>query len=143
MSGSTDALLLAAAALAVAAPLVAAAAASLGVRRPSPRGLAVKAAVVSLLASLAITLVWSRSDGTPVAFGDRLGGGAVVFIDGITAVLLPYVAVANQRTISSSGCVVRNTALVAAAPNSMRLTAAGSSERRGATSRMASSTTAT
>ncbi len=107
MSGSADITLLVAAAICVAAPLAAAAASSLGVRRPSPRGLAVTAAMVSVLASLAITLVWSRSDGVPAAFGDRLGGGAVVFIDGITAVLLPYVSlvelaillVAPRRTL--------------------------------------------
>jgi NADH-quinone oxidoreductase subunit M len=92
MNASTDGGLMAAAAITVAAPLAGAAVSALGVRRGSPRGLAVTAATVSLLASLTITLLWSRSDGTPLAFGDRLGGGAVVFIDGITAVLLPYVA---------------------------------------------------
>jgi NADH-quinone oxidoreductase subunit M len=92
VNGTSETLLLAAAAIAVAAPLTGAAVSASGVRRGRPRGLAVTAATVSLLASLAITLLWSMSDGTPVAFGDRLGGGSVVFIDGITAVLLPYVA---------------------------------------------------
>lgn len=92
MNGSNDVSLLAAAAIAVAAPLVGAACSASGVHRGRPRVSAVTAAVVSLSASLAITLLWSRGDGTPAAFGDRLGGGAVVFIDGITAVLLPYVA---------------------------------------------------
>jgi NADH-quinone oxidoreductase subunit M len=110
VNGTTDSFLLAAAAITVATPLAGAAASALGFRRGSPRGFAVTAAAISLLASLALTLLWSRSDGTPVAFGDRLGGGSVVFIDGITAVLLPYVAlvelaillVAPRRSLEQS-----------------------------------------
>ena len=92
MTGPDQAALLAAAAVTVAAPLAGSAATALGFRRGSPRGFAVAVATVSLLASLVITAIWSRSDGTSVAFGDQLGGGRFVCIDGITAVLLPYVA---------------------------------------------------
>jgi len=84
--------LLSAAAVVVAAPLAGAVAVALGFRRGNPRGLAVAATTAALLASLTITFLWSRSDGTGVAFGERLGGGSFVCIDGITAVLLPYVA---------------------------------------------------
>ena len=84
--------LLAAAAITVAAPLLGAAASALGFRRGSPRGFAVAAVGVSLVASLTITLMWSMTDGTPLSFGDRLGSGTFIWIDGITAVLLPYVA---------------------------------------------------
>jgi NADH-quinone oxidoreductase subunit M len=68
------------------------AAAVLVFHRFSPRRMAVAAVGASLVASLAITFLWSRTDGTPLAFGERLGGGTFVCIDGITAVLLPYVA---------------------------------------------------
>ena len=77
--------LLGAALVTVAAPLVAAAATSLGAGRARPRRLAVAAICTSLASSIAISFLWSRTDGTPLAFGDRLGGGAVLFIDGITA----------------------------------------------------------
>ena len=52
-------------------------------------------------------------------------------------------AVAHHSAINSSGCDVRNTARVAAAPKRMRATADGSRARRGATSRIAISTKAT
>jgi NADH-quinone oxidoreductase subunit M len=84
--------MVAAAGLAVAAPLVGSAVSALGVARRSPRTVAVAAASVSLIASVALTVIWSLGDGRPVARGDQLGGGTVLFIDGLTAVLLPYVA---------------------------------------------------
>ena len=52
-------------------------------------------------------------------------------------------AVAHQSTINSSGCEVRKRAKVAAAPRRMRATADCSRARRGATSRIAISTSAT
>ena len=56
-------------------------------------------ACVSLLGSLAITMLWSQTDGAPRVFGDRLGGGWFVCIDGITAVLLPYVALVEMAIL--------------------------------------------
>ena len=85
--------LLAAALITVAAPLLGAGVTASGMAGGRPRRLAVAAICASLAASIAVSLFWSRTDGTPLAFGDRLGGGTVVFIDGITAVLLPYVAI--------------------------------------------------
>lgn len=110
MTATTDTCLLAAAAITVVVPLVGAAAMAMGFRRGSPRGFAVAVAAVSLLASLAITLFWSRSDAASMAFGDPLGGGTLICIDGITAVLLPYVAlvelaillVAPRRSLEQS-----------------------------------------
>ncbi len=87
------AVLLACVVAAVVAPLVASAASAVGLGRRRPRGLAVGAACVSLAAAMLLAVAWSVTDGQPVEFGDRMGGGAVVFIDGITAALLPYVAV--------------------------------------------------
>ncbi len=75
--------MVAVAGLAVAAPLVGSAVSALGVARRSPRTVAVAAASVSLIASLALTGIWSLGDGRPVARGDQLGGGTVLFIDGL------------------------------------------------------------
>jgi NADH-quinone oxidoreductase subunit M len=110
MTATTDTCLLAAAAITVVVPLVGSAAMAMGFRRGSPRGFAVAVAAVSLLASLAITLFWSRSDSASMAFGAPLGGGTFICIDGITAVLLPYVAlvelaillVAPRRSLEQS-----------------------------------------
>jgi NADH-quinone oxidoreductase subunit M len=65
------------------------------------------------MASLAVSLLWSRTAGIPLAFGDRLGGGSLLFIDGITAVLLPYAAlvelaillVAPRRSLDAAAVV--------------------------------------
>jgi len=99
MTETNQAALLAAAAITVVAPLAGAAATALGFRRGHPRGFAVAATTLSLLASLVITAIWSQSDGTPVAFGDRLGGGRLICIDGITAILLPYVALVEMAIL--------------------------------------------
>ena len=92
MTANGEVGLLAAAAITVAAPLIGSAVTACGMPRGSQRRFAVPVACVSLVASLALTALWSQTDGTPRLFGDRLGGGSVVCIDGITAVLLPYVA---------------------------------------------------
>ena len=106
--------ILAAAAIAVAAPLVAATlVAVLGSDRRARR-FAVAAAVVSLTASVVVAWSWSRSPTVAIGFGERLGGGHLVHVDGITAALLPYAAliglavtlVAPRRTVGR-GAVVR------------------------------------
>ena len=99
MTGTSDGCLLAAAAITVAAPLLGSAAMALGFRRGSPRLFVVAVAFVSLLSSLAITMLWSQTDGVPFVFGDRLSGGRLVCIDGITAVLLPYVALVEMSIL--------------------------------------------
>jgi NADH-quinone oxidoreductase subunit M len=91
--------LLVAAAITVAAPLIGSAVTAVGLTRGRPRRLAVAMAFVSLLASLAVTTLWSQTDGAPRLFGDRLGGGRFVCIDGITAVLLPYVALVEMAIL--------------------------------------------
>jgi NADH-quinone oxidoreductase subunit M len=84
--------ILAAAVVAVAAPLLGAAVTALGFFPGSLRRFSCVVVGVSLAASLAVTFFWAGSTGEPLAFGERLGGGSLVHIDGITAVLLPYVA---------------------------------------------------
>ena len=91
--------LLVAAAITVAAPLIGSAVTAVGLTRGRPRRLAVAMAFVSLLASLAVTTLWSQTDGAPRLFGDRLGGGRFICIDGITAVLLPYVALVEMAIL--------------------------------------------
>ncbi len=66
----------------VAAPLLGAIVSSLGFGRRSPRLLAVTAAAISLVSSLAITVLWSLSDGRPIGYGAHMGGGRLLFVDG-------------------------------------------------------------
>ena len=99
MTANDDVGLLVAAAITVAAPLIGSVVTAFGFCRGSSRRFAVAMASVSLLASLAITMLWAQTDGAPRLFGDRLGGGRVVCIDGITAVLLPYVALVEMAIL--------------------------------------------
>ena len=113
--------LLAGAGLTVAAPLVGGGIAALGLAGRSARALAVVASGISLAASGLVAAAWTASDGTPVGFGETLGDGRLVFIDGLTAALLPYVAlisiaillVAPRRSLDATS--VRRTLLGLAA----------------------------
>ncbi|MEX0669855.1 MAG: proton-conducting transporter membrane subunit [Pirellulales bacterium] len=97
-------------AVTVAAPLVAGGLAALGVADRFLRPLSVAAMAISFVASLAIALAWQVTDGTPVAFGAASGDGQLIFIDGLNAVLLPYVGlvllaivlVAPRRSLESA-----------------------------------------
>ncbi len=82
--------ILVAAATAVATPAVAAAVALARVPERGLRRIAVAATGVAVAASLAVTVLWSTTDGTTIARGPRLGGGSLVHVDGLTAVLMPY-----------------------------------------------------
>ena len=88
-----EAVLVVAALVTVVAPLVGALAVAVGLAPASPRRLAVGAVLLSLVASLVITVAWISGPGAPLASGERLGGGSLLVVDGITAVLLPYVIV--------------------------------------------------
>ena len=87
------------AAACVAVPLVAAALAAWGVSRRRPRFLAVAAAATPLGISLVMTAVWHATDGRPVEAGMTPGGEGLLFIDGLSVVLLPYVAVIALATL--------------------------------------------
>ncbi|MCE9630950.1 MAG: hypothetical protein K8S94_09615 [Planctomycetia bacterium] len=78
-------------AVTVAAPLAAGGLAALGMAGRSLRMLAVAATAVSFVASLMIAVGWQMTNGDPVSFGSVLGEGRLIFIDGLNAVLLPYV----------------------------------------------------
>jgi NADH-quinone oxidoreductase subunit M len=120
--------LLAGAAVTVAAPLVGSGIAALGLAGRSSRLLAIVASGISLAASGIIAAAWTASDGTPVGFGQTLGDGRLVFIDGLTAALLPYVAlisiaillVAPRRALDTTS--VRRTLLGLAATFAVFLT---------------------
>ncbi|MFM8734852.1 MAG: proton-conducting transporter membrane subunit [Pirellulales bacterium] len=84
--------ILPAAGVCVAAPLAGAGVAAVGLAGRAPRFVAVASCVVSLVASLLVTATWQAGDGVPLGFGDSLGGGRFVHVDGLTAALLPYVA---------------------------------------------------
>lgn len=84
--------LLAAGVLSVVAPLVGAGIAAAGFAERSPRVVAVGSAVMALAAGVVAAFASQSSGGTPLAAGHALGGGRLVFIDGLSATLLPYVA---------------------------------------------------
>jgi len=84
--------LLAALVAAIVAPLAAALHVSRGNAQGDPRKPAILALVVSLVASLTITRFWMSGPEVTLELGQRLGGGYLVHVDGLTAVLLPFVA---------------------------------------------------
>jgi NADH-quinone oxidoreductase subunit M len=75
--------------VAVAAPVAGAVIAGL---TRSPRSVAVAAASTSFLAGLGLAVAWQMGDGRPLAYGHALGGGRLLFIDGLGAALIPYAA---------------------------------------------------
>jgi NADH-quinone oxidoreductase subunit M len=93
--------LLATCGIVVASPLLAAGAVRLRRWRDAPRRVAMAGLVVALLA--AATLPSSRDPGAaPAEFGDRLGGGAAVSVDGVTTVMLPFVAACLALVIGTA-----------------------------------------
>lgn len=93
--------LLAVCGIAVGAPLLAAAAVRLRWWRDTPRRVALAGLVSSLLA--AASMPWCRDPGAgAVEFGGRLGGGAVVSVDGVTMVMLPFVAACLALVIGTA-----------------------------------------
>jgi NADH-quinone oxidoreductase subunit M len=85
-------LIVALVAVMVAAPLLAAAAVMAGISRSSPRTPAAVALGLAFLAANGLAWLWHTGDGVACEFGDRLGGGSFIHVDGITTVLLPFVA---------------------------------------------------
>ena len=77
---------------AVALPLAGAATIAIGLGGRRLREFAVAFTTSSLLATLALTITWSRAGAIPVSYGDQLVGGSFVYIDGLTTLLMPYVA---------------------------------------------------
>lgn len=82
--------LLAAVAVTVAAPLIGGALAATRLAAGSLRIVVCLASGIALLASLFVVAGMQAVDGAPLAWGDSLGGGQVVYVDGLGAVLLAY-----------------------------------------------------
>jgi len=76
----------------VAAPLVAAAVVAVGGFPRSPRTPAVAGLGVALAAAALLSWLCYAATGSAQEFGPRFGGGSLVHVDGITAALLPTVA---------------------------------------------------
>lgn len=91
-AAATPGLLLGLVGLIVAAPLVAAAVVALGGFTRSPRTPAIAGLAVSLFSAAVLAWIVSGAEGLPYEFGERLGGGSLVHLDGITAALMPTVA---------------------------------------------------
>ena len=106
-----DTLLLTATTICVLAPLASAAVLRLVGERVEPRLVAGSGAAVALVAALAMSAAWHVGPGLPIARGPRLADGSLVFIDGLTALLLPYVTlvdlaivmVAPRRALATAG----------------------------------------
>lgn len=95
----------------VVAPVVGAVILRLTERRIDPRIVAIAAITASLVTAMTVAAWWHLGDGTPILAGHRLAGGDLVHVDGLTALLLPYVAivdlaivlVAPRRAFASAG----------------------------------------
>ncbi|MBM4011086.1 MAG: hypothetical protein FJ286_06860 [Planctomycetes bacterium] len=102
---------IAAALTCMAAPLVGVAVLRLTERRIDPRLVAIGAIAASLGAAVTLAAWWHLGNGQPARFGHRLAAGDLVLVDGLTALLLPYVAivdlaivlVAPRRAFASAG----------------------------------------
>ncbi|NBV44948.1 MAG: hypothetical protein EBR86_04740 [Planctomycetia bacterium] len=100
---------LAALGVAVTVPAIGAVLARVGPLAPVARIVGIVSGVVSALAALVLVAMWQAHDGSPTAWGDSLAGGSLVFIDGLTAMAVPYVALvflaitvaAPRRTLDS------------------------------------------
>jgi len=92
-------LLPAAAAIAVFAPLAGAAGAQLAGRRCHPRLPAGWSLAASLAAALTLAWGWRSGPGREVLLGPQLAGGSLVHLDGLTAILLPLVAIVTLAIV--------------------------------------------
>lgn len=94
-----DGIMLAAIGTAVLAPLAGAAVIAVLGERAEPRVPAVLAAGASLVAAVVMSAAWWQGSGTVMACGPVLTGGALVHLDGLTALLVPYLAVVDLAII--------------------------------------------
>jgi NADH-quinone oxidoreductase subunit M len=82
-------------AVAVVAPLVGAGIAASGLAAGSMRLVACGSSAVALAASLVAAVAVQSGDGSPLAWGESLGGGRLVYVDGLGAALLAYAALVS------------------------------------------------
>lgn len=91
--------LVAAVTAAILAPLGAALWIHRGGSPAAPRTPAMIALLVSLIAGLTITRFWMSGPEVALELGQRLGGGYLIHVDGLTAVLLPFVAIVELAIV--------------------------------------------
>jgi NADH-quinone oxidoreductase subunit M len=90
-----DGIMLAGIGTAVLAPLAGAAAIVILGERVGPRVPALLAVGASLIAAVVMSAAWFQGRGAVVTWGLPLTGGALVQVDGLTALLVPYLAVVD------------------------------------------------
>lgn len=95
----TGFLSLAAVATCIVAPLAGSLALRFAGRRFDPRVLAAIAMGISLAAAVVAAACWHLGDGRPATFGHRLVGGHVILVDGLTSLMLPYVALVDMAIV--------------------------------------------
>ena len=91
--------LLAGVVAAVGAPLVGAGIAATGLANRWLRPLALAVSGVALAASLVVAAAVEAGDGAPLAWGESLGGGRLVYVDGLGAALLAYAALVSAAIV--------------------------------------------
>lgn len=92
LAHSSSVWLAAGTAIAILVPVIGAALTSLGPSAWPARGIAVASSVVSLVAGFMVAVALHGGHGVPLAYGPSLGGGRLVFLDGLGAALIPYAA---------------------------------------------------
>lgn len=105
-------------AVTVLSPLLGIASLRLIGERVHPRLPVVVAALLSFSAAIVLAVLWQSHDERPLTLGPRLAGGSLVFIDGLTTVLLPY------ATLIDLAIVLAAPTRAMAAPRMRRMLAA-------------------
>lgn len=101
------------AAVAVAVPLGGAAVIATGACDRRLRQAAVATMVVALLAAGGVTAAWHLAGGRAITWGDRLVGGSLVAVDGLTTLLMPYAACVSLAIVLAAPRQVLDAAGVA------------------------------
>lgn len=84
---------------AVGAPLVGAGVAATGLANRWLRPLALAVSGVVLVVSIALAAAVQAADGAPLTWGESLGGGRLVYVDGLGAALLAYAALVSAAIV--------------------------------------------
>jgi hypothetical protein len=101
-ASDTTGVILIAAALVIGLPLLSSLVLSLGGLSAHRRKVALLASGGSALAALAAAVGWYVGSGLAVTLGPQLGGGRLVQIDGLSVLLLPFVAVLQLAIIATA-----------------------------------------
>lgn len=97
-----DTTIIAAVCVAVGAPLVAALVLRAAGPRLEPRVFAGAALMAVLAAAAVVARCWHAGGAHTVTWGDRLAGGSLVTVDGLTALLMPFIAVVDLAILMAA-----------------------------------------